>query len=262
MTRLLRSAVAASALLALVACSNDGSPTASVDTDLAALTIDAEVGAAPGQASFPGITLAPDPTYQGSVAPTDSCAYVPSTGRVECAPVTREGLTITRSFAFYDAAGAAQTHRDSLTRSTNTRVAVSGTTSTPRGPHTVNRSSSITVSGLGRESTKHTIDGTEQGTTTATLTTDLGTVTVTETFSSATAALVIPAPFTATSWPLSGTITRQSTLTATRGSTTKTSSASEKVTFNGTSVVNVVITRNGTTKSCTRDLAARTTTCS
>lgn len=262
MKNVLRATMAGTALLVLAACAHDTTPTATPDTDLASLSLSPDVGAAPGQASLPGLMMSPDPTYQGSVSSADQCTWSATTGRVECAPVTRGGLTITRSIAFYDAAGAAQTHRDSTTRSVNTRVDVKGTVTTDKGTRTIDRSSSITVSGLGRESTRHTIDGTEHGTSSATLTTDRGTVTLSETFTASTAGLVVPAPFTAGSWPLAGTTTRQSTLTATGGSTTRSTSVSETVTYNGTSTATVVITRDGKTRNCTRDLSARTMTCS
>jgi hypothetical protein len=51
-----------------------------------------------------------------------------ATGRVACAPVTRNGLTITRSAAYEDAAGAVQQAFDSATTNeVNLRSAVSGT---------------------------------------------------------------------------------------------------------------------------------------
>ena len=262
MRSVLRVSLTGAALLVLSACSRDAAPTASLPADLATLSIDPDVGATPGQASLPGFTMSPDNTYQGSVASSDQCAYSTTSLRVECAPVTRDGLTIIRSIGFYDAAGAPQTHRDSTTSSTNTRVAVKGTTTTTRGVFTVDRASSVTVTGLGRSSTAHTINGTETGTSSATLSTDNGgSAAVSETFSATTDNVIVPAPFTAASWPLSGTATRRTTLTASRGGTTRTSAQSEVVTFNGTATVGVAVTRDGTTRACTRNLTTHATTC-
>ena len=71
----------------------------------------------------------------------------------------------------------------------------------------------------------------------------------------------MPVPHAPGSWPLSGTTTRTTTLTLTRGTATRSTTVSEQVTFTGTSVVNVTITRDGVTRTCTRDLATRTGTC-
>jgi hypothetical protein len=254
--------VAVGATVLVAACAHDSTPTVGLDADLANLSVDPSVGATSGQASLPGLTMSPDPTYQGSIAATEQCSYSPTSKRVECAPVTRDGLTITRSMAFYDAAGAAQTHRDSLTRSTNTQVAVKGSTTTDRGAMAVDRVSSMTLSGLGKNATTHTLNGEEKGTTSGTVTTDNGSsATITESFQTRTENVVVPAPFTATSWPVSGTTTRTSTSTVSRGATTRTTTASEHATYNGTSKVSVVVTRGGTTHTCTRDLSAHTMSC-
>ena len=261
MLRALRLAAVATTLF-VAACAHDTTPTAGLDADLANVSIDPSVGATSGQASLPGLAMAPDPTYQGALSGTEQCSYSPTTKRVECAPVTRDGLTITRSIAFYDATGAAQTHRDSLTRSTNTQIAVKGSTTTARGVMAVDRTSSMTLSGLGKNATTHTLNGEEKGTTSGTVKTDNGSsATITESFLTTTVNVVVPAPFTATSWPSSGTTTRTSTSTITRGSATRTIAASEQATYNGTSKVTVVVTRAGSTRTCIRDLSLHTMTC-
>lgn len=261
--RIVLRATLAGAAVALLAsaCARDTTPTAAV-SDLSLLAPDPSVGATSGQASLPGFTMSGDLTYQGSLDASSSCSWSATDGRVECAPVSRNGLTITRSYAFYTVAGTAQPARDSLTRSVNTQVSVKGTTTTPRGAMTVDRSSSVTVSGLARDAATHTLNGTETGTTSGTVTTDQGaSATVNEVFSSITANVVVPKPFSATSWPLSGTTTRSSTLTVTRSGATRSSVATEQATYNGTSVIPVVLTRDGKSRTCSRDLAAHTTTC-
>jgi hypothetical protein len=254
----------ATALLALAACAHEGAaPTTPPDDAglLAAAAVDLSVGAAAGQASLPGLTMEPASTYDGALRGSDQCTYVPDVGRVVCAPVTRNGLTFTRSIAFHDAAGQPQPRRDSTTASVNTQVGVKGTTTTDRGTLAVDRSSSLTVSGLGRDATTHTLNGSESGTTTHAFTTKDGNATATETFTAATKDVVVPVPKTRGSWPLSGTTTRASTLAITRGTMTRSMTMSEQVTFTGTSVVNVTLTRDGVTRTCTRDLATHMGTC-
>ena len=252
------------ALLMAVACARDGAVPATSPDDaslIAAAAMDPSIGAISGQASLPGLTMEPASTYAGSLASSDQCTYSADVGRIVCAPVVRNGLTITRSIAFYNAAGQPQPRRDTTTASSNVQVGVKGTTNTDHGTRTVDRSSSLTVSGLGRAATTHTLNGTESGKSTGEFTTKEGSATATETFTSATTNVVVPVPHAPGSWPLSGTTTRTTTLTLTRGTATRSTTVSEQVTFTGTSVVNVTITRDGVTRTCTRDLATRTGTC-
>ena len=263
MHRHLRTTLGVAALLALAACAREGvTPTTPTDSlDLAA-ALDPSVGAFAGQASLPGLTMEPASTYEGGVRASDQCAWSPDVRRIVCAPVIRNGLTITRSIVFLDAAGNPQPRRDETTVSSNTQVTVKGTTTTDRGSRTVDRSSSLTVSGLGRGATTHTLNGSESGTTTGTFTTHEGSATATETFTAATKDVVVPVPHARGSWPLSGTTTRTATLTLVRsGGPTRSTTISEQVTYTGTSVVNVVITRDGVTRTCTRNLETHTGTC-
>ena len=261
----IRRSLALVAALALAACSRDTLPTGATADDLfASVTVDPIVGAEAGQSSELGLTMDPAVTYEGALGSATVCVYSTTSKRVECPPVTRGGLTFTRSIAFFDAAGASQTARDANTRSANTRIDVTGNATTPKGTLAIVRSSDLTVSGLGRAATTHTINGLETGKSSGTLTTDRGSVVLSEVTSSQAEKVVVPVPAKAGSYPLSGTTTRSGTTNATRAATgeTRTSSWSEKVTYTGTNVVTVVITRDGKSKNCTRDLAAHKTTCS
>lgn len=265
MTLTLRRFAAATALLALAACAGDSSPTRTVaEGDLLSLAeIDPALGAEAGQAGQLGITMEPALTYDGRIGGEAACTWSATSLRIECAPVTRGGLVITRSIGLADAAGTAQQRRDENTRSANTRIDVRGTTATPHGTMTVARTSDLTVSGLGRGATTHTLNGAESGRVTGTVTSERGSVSIAEESSSRTAGVIVPVPAVRGSWPLSGTTTRAGTTTATLAgsSTTRTSSWSETITWNGTSSVRVSITRDGVTRSCTRDLAAKRTSC-
>ena len=266
MRTVLRITAATAALLVAAGCARDGtSPTTPADdfAAAAAAALDPSIGATDGQASMPGLTMMPGATFDAAAAPSDRCAYSAATGRIVCAAVVRNGLTITRSIAFYDAAGTPQARRDAGTVSANTEVTVKGTTTTERGTFTVDRASTLTISGLGRNAKTHALNGSEHGTSSGTITTRDGAVTVTEAVTSVTKDVVVPVPAGHGVWPLSGTVSRSATLTVARGSgPARTIATTEQVSFTGTSVVNVIITRNGVTRSCTRDLAARTGSCS
>lgn len=264
-SRSVRIAIAVAFVASLAsACSHDSSaPLSPVDDALlAAAAVDPALTSAPAQATLPGLVADEANTFSATVSTADACTYTASIGRIVCTPVVRDGLTYSRSVAYYDAKGVAQPKRDLNTRSMNTQVTVKGTTTTKRGPLVVDRSSNLTVSGLGKGAATHTMDGTEQGTSVGTFTVDKVTVTSKEAFTSVSAAVVVPAEGK-TKWPLSGTTTRTWTQTVTReGGATRTSTSSESVTFNGTSTVPVSLTRDGKTKSCTKDLATGKLTCS
>jgi hypothetical protein len=138
---------------------------------------------------------------------------------------------------------------------------VKGTITTRKGPVTVDRSSSLTVSGLGRGAATHTLNGSEEGTSTGTFTTPKGTVASAEKFAATTKDVVVRAD-AKHAWPLSGTTSRSATVTTSlAGAPSRTHTSSETVTYNGTSVVNVTLVRDGKTRNCTRNLASRKLTC-
>jgi hypothetical protein len=223
-----------------------------------------------------------------------------TTGRVECAAETRNGITVTRSAAYTTAAGAVQQAFDTLTtNSVNLQTAASGTVSYDRaadtvgdgGRHggwghgrgdvgrllgdtstiltattTVQSASSRTVSGLASGSTQRTVNGASKGTESTTGTSSRGAFTASRTFGDTTSGVVVPvrtASDTTKSYPTAGTVVRvvNATLTYT-GQSPVTLSRREVVTYNGTSTATVTITENGTTKTCTRTLPRGALTCS
>jgi hypothetical protein len=271
-----RNLLAAAALVATVAaCSNDtAAPTAFSDSDVALLTPDLSAGAVAGQASLPGLTMdagAFFPSFGTAGLPSvlgrglrDHCTYLPTAGRFLCDPVRRDGLLISRSFAFYDADGKPQSQRNDDTRSMNTQIAVTGTLQRAGENRVhVDRKSDMTVSGLGPSSTQHTLNGSERGKTEAMRTSDRGSWMVTTNFASSTKDVVIHVPRAEGTWPLSGTIVVEASVKATSASTSGSRSRSyrEEVTFNGTNIVPVKITRGDVTKECTRNLETHKTTC-
>src|SRR3972149_5607789 len=55
------------------------------------------------------------PPGAGEFSPPAACTYNSSTARLECPPVDRGHVTVSRSYAFWDAAGNSQDHFDPLT---------------------------------------------------------------------------------------------------------------------------------------------------
>jgi len=97
--------------------------------------------------------------------PSD-CAYDAASGRVECPPENRDGLTVVRSAAYTDAAGTLQQAFDSGTTNTvNMKVEVSGTRVRRDGDTSVvEHRSDRTVGGLAAGSGQRTVEGTSAGT--------------------------------------------------------------------------------------------------
>src|SRR5215208_4040777 len=66
---------------------------------------------------------------RGNFATDTSCHYASTSGVVTCGPTTRNGITVTRTIKFQNAAGAAQSAFDTITTNTVTTTSnVSGTT--------------------------------------------------------------------------------------------------------------------------------------
>ena len=177
--------------------------------------------------------------------------------RLFCDAHTRGGLTLTRSCTFYDADGAEQPEYDpELTASVALHVTVQGTVSHDHWSAEVDRVRDLTASGLLGLETTRTWNGTGQGTVLRSRHNDQGeTRSYDLSYQTSVAAVVVPVPRTDESWPLSGTITRQVTVTITGGPRDgQTVERTVAITFNGTRYVPITV--NG--EAFTLDLRTRT----
>ena len=224
-----------------------------------------------------------------------------ASGRVECAAETRNGLTITRSAQYLNAAGAVQQAFDTLTtNSINVKTSVTGTITFDSASHgpgggdhrhhggwglgrgpgglllgdtariltattTINSSSTRTVTGLGQGSTQRTVSGASAGTESTTGTSSRGNFTASRTVGDTTTGLVIPVATSTTTrpYPTAGTTIRsiQASLQYANESAV-TLTRREVVTYDGSATATVVITENGTTKNCTKPLPRGRLSCS
>ena len=206
----------------------------------------------------------------------------------------RNGLTVERSIAFSDASGAAQADFDSATtNAVSIRSSVSGTVSftrdddgagqPPRGERggkgghghddarfgrlfgdtativsattTVQSASERSVTGLAPASAARAIAGTSASQETTTGVSSRGTFTLLRTAGDTTSALVIPVSTGGPTYPTAGTVVRSMSATLNdEGEAPRQASRREVVTYDGSATVTVVITENGTTRSCTRAL--------
>lgn len=188
-----------------------------------------------------------------------TCTYSSSTGRFTCPDVTRAGITISRSFALFDAANTPQDKRDTNTVKVNTQVWARGTARKDHGSVTIDRKSDLTATGIQRGSPSRTLNGTEQGTSTMEQQTSRGKVTSAVVFGDTTITLVVPNNDLPRKWPLSGTVIRSHSGTRTMEGHTESKSFSHRAVFvyDGSAVVKITVTANGQTKSCTLNLETR-----
>jgi hypothetical protein len=194
-----------------------------------------------------------------------NCAYDASTGRVACAPETNDGLTITRSVAYTDAAGNTQQAFDSTTTNTiNSQVQVSGTREGRNGnTSAVEHSSDRTVSGLAEGSGQRKVDGTSAGRETTTGSDSTGTFEAVRVIGDTIQGVVVPVSTNGESYPTAGTIIRSMQARITyQGQSATASSRREVITFDGSNTARVVITTDGQSQNCTLALPGRQLSCS
>ena len=193
------------------------------------------------------------PFDRGGFSSPASCIFAASTGVVTCPPETRNGLTISRTVIYRNAAGTAQAAQDSTTHSIATRVTVSGTQTRRDGAvTTVSHTSDRMVTGLASTATQRTVNGTSAGTEATTGKDTAGTFSVARVIGDTTSGIVIPIVSGKPTYPTAGTVIRSMKATISyTGKTPTTASRREVVTYDGSATAKLVITQGGVTKTCT-----------
>lgn len=192
-----------------------------------------------------------------------TCTYDAAAKRASCTPVSERGLTVTRTVAWSDVAGAAQPAFDSVTTNTiNTQVTVTGTmTRRDSATSTIANNSDRTVSGLAKGSTRHTVNGTAAGKEVTVGRDSTGAFTATRIAADTVRGVIVPVSDTGRMYPTAGTIIRVMNVSVVRASGTTTSAHREVITYDGTATAKMIITQDGTTKSCTLPLPMGRPTC-
>jgi hypothetical protein len=227
------------AALALVAaCATDSLAPGVNPVDDAQLNTDVATVAADAAAQDIEVMRGP------SVGPF-GLGFLHRAGAFDCDTHTRPGLTVTRTCTYKDAAGNTQAAYDAATTaSINLKATIKGSISREKWSATTDRSSDYTVTGLAGNETQATWNGTSSAKTTRVRMSDDGTTRSYEITGSATVTnVVVPVPRTATSWPLSGTITKRYTVKKADGTTVD---RTVTIVFNGTNIAKVTV--NGVTK--------------
>jgi hypothetical protein len=194
-----------------------------------------------------------------------ACTYNSGTGRVSCPDKTDHGLTVSASFAFKDEAGNAQPKFDTLTtNSVNLKIEVSGTRTRKEGTtvSVVKHSSDRTVEGLAPGKTERKMNGIASAHEDISGTKDDVKFTAVRDVNDTTTNLVIPIVDGHPTIASSGKVIRNMVVSITpEGGTATTKSRREEITFDGTNVVSVKITVDGTTKNCTVTLPSKWLVC-
>jgi hypothetical protein len=215
------------------------------------------MGGGLGPEFFGGIGFGPGigrgPFHSDSVG--SSCVFASSTSIVTCGPVTKRGLTVLVTASIKTTSGVAQAKIDSLTNSVTAHSEVSGTvTHRDSATSTINHKSDRIVTGLAVGSTQRTVDGTAVGTETTTGTTDAGAFTAIRTVNDATTGIIVPIANGRPTYPTAGMVSRTMGSAITIDGATTTHSRTEVVTYDGSATATVVITQDGTAKTCTMAL--------
>jgi hypothetical protein len=188
----------------------------------------------------------------GGSALHGTCSFSSPTGAVTCTD-THDGLTINSTALYKTAGGVAQSSPDSTTDVASVTIDVSGTvTRRDSAVSTVHNTSSRSVTGLAAGSMQRTVNGAARGEESTSGKTDSGVVfTAQRLVADTTKALVIPVTSGRPTFPTSGTVIRQMTATITlAGGSPTTKSRREVITYDGSATATLVITADGTTKTC------------
>lgn len=192
------------------------------------------------------IVPAGGPGLLAGYAPASGCTLTASTGRFDCPPTTNNGLTLTRSFAFYNAAGTLLSKfNDSTVASVNLTTTETGVRPTATGADTISGSRNMTASGLAGHNTTRTWNGTGGRSVGGYYTDSAATRTYDNTESTTFSNIVVTLPRSSNPYPTSGSVSRQVTLTGTvtKGAKSKAlnNSRSVTITFNGTEFVPMTV---------------------
>jgi len=184
---------------------------------------------------------------------TDSCSYSASVQSFVCAPVTRDGMTMTHEYMLLAANGQPQSAFDrATTDAVRTTSTMTGTLAfegfASAGSSTIDSRQTMTLSGL--LTGTHVLDGLHVMKMASTYG-ELGTHR--STFTTLTEGLVLPERRSG-GYPKSGSIT---TTIASDDALLGLDPYVMKMVFNGTNIVNVTFTQGSYTRQCTIDLSAR-----
>ena len=227
--------------IGLGACNSDNT-----GPDAATPLLDADIAQVAADATAEDVEVMREPVFftamaglvpgTGDFRPAN-CPFDAASGKLVCPTITHDGVTIERSYTFWDAANVVQQAYDAnTTAKANLQSSLEGSRSGLNWEASIGRERDMTATGLAGAETQRTWNGTGSSHMAGSRHREGGeersynlecTLTV--------ANVVVPVPHGEEVWPLSGTITRQCTVTFVGGRRDgQTVTRTMVVTFNGT----------------------------
>lgn len=196
--------------------------------------------------SAAGMSMSGAPMVAGMMPTAATCPYDSATQSFVCPTTTMNGVTMSMYYQLFDASGALQSaFNPTTTAAIRTVSDLSGTVPTTGAlTATIEGHNDKTLSGL------LTATRTLNGSSTTTVTMNDGSQPLRLTIAETTTDLVLPQRGSATPYPLSGSISMDVTTSGGGFDVHVT------ITFNGTSTATMVVTSNGTTQTCTVNMAS------
>jgi hypothetical protein len=234
-------------VIGLGACNSDNT-----GPDAATPLLDADIAQVAADATAEDVDVMREPVFfmalpgfvpgTGDFRPAN-CPFDPASGKLVCPTITQGGVTIERSYTFWDAANVVQQAYDAnTTAKANVQSSLTGSRSGENWEASIERERDMTATGLAGAETQRTWNGIGSSHISRSRHREGGpersydlecTLTVEN--------VVVPVPHGEEVWPLSGTITRQCTVTFVGGRRDgQTVTRTIVVTFNGTQ--NVILT--------------------
>ena len=253
-------ALAAAAMLA--GCGGDSSvATTTTPADLPQVFREMNLAALSGATTAAGGIAGPTTPLNGGI-PT-GCTYALASQSFVCAPITSSGITITQSYSLLNASGGSLAlFEPTSLAAVRMQSTITGTQKTGGDSLVIAGRQDQTLSGL--QTSKHVLNGTSTTTLSGTFGIGRGRFipdaeSVTMTMKSTTTDLVIPANAAANTYPASGTIAVEQTMTLRNLPPFTTRIV---LTFNGTSKVKITIDGVALSGCSTIDLSSTTPGCS
>jgi hypothetical protein len=232
----------------LGACSDATGPDADtplLNADLAVVMADAageDVDIMREPVNFQSMSPSFGPGF-GDMNPAN-CVYNPLTQRLACVPVTRRELVITRSYKFWDTNNEVQQAYDALlTAKANINTTIVGEHEGENWSASIDRFRDMTVTGLVGTETQRTWNGNGEDHLSRSRHNEAGERTYTIVCTVQVVNVVVPVPNgSGDRFPISGTITRQCTVTFDGGPHDgQTVQRTAVITFNGTQTATLTI---------------------
>jgi hypothetical protein len=227
--------------IGLGACNSDNT-----GPDAATPLLDADIAQVAADATAEDVEVMREPVFfmaqagfvpgTGDFRPAN-CPFDAASGTLVCPTITQGGVTIERSYTFWDAANLVQQAYDAITTArANLQSSLTGSRSGLNWDASIGRERDMTATGLAGAETQRTWNGTGSSHISRSRHRDGGpersydlecTLSVAD--------VVVPVPHGEDVWPLSGTVTRQCTVTFVGGRRDgQTVTRTIVVTFNGT----------------------------